>query len=48
MIMEALARHHGNISRVADELGLSRVGLRNKLQRYDLKKVTWLDGTSHG
>ncbi|MDU6749147.1 MAG: helix-turn-helix domain-containing protein, partial [Bradyrhizobium sp.] len=28
----------GNISRVASELGLSRVGLRNKLSRYDLKK----------
>jgi two-component system response regulator HupR/HoxA len=38
MIAEALNRHGGNISRVAGELGLSRVGLRNKLGRYDLRK----------
>jgi len=38
MISEALDRHGGNISRVAGELGLSRVGLRNKLGRYDLRK----------
>jgi len=38
LIAEALGRHGGNISRVADELGLSRVGLRNKLGRYDMKK----------
>ncbi|MBI5132771.1 MAG: sigma-54-dependent Fis family transcriptional regulator [Rhodopseudomonas palustris] len=38
MIVEALDRHGGNISRVAGELGLSRVGLRNKLGRYDLRK----------
>ena len=38
MIAEALDRHAGNISRVAGELGLSRVGLRNKLGRYDLRK----------
>ncbi|AVT75085.1 sigma-54-dependent Fis family transcriptional regulator [Rhodopseudomonas palustris] len=38
MIAEALDRHGGNISRVAGELGLSRVGLRNKLGRYDLRK----------
>ncbi|QDL99492.1 sigma-54-dependent Fis family transcriptional regulator [Rhodopseudomonas palustris] len=38
MIIEALDRHGGNISRVAGELGLSRVGLRNKLGRYDLRK----------
>jgi len=34
----ALDRHNGNISRVADEMGLSRVGLRGKLQRYDLTR----------
>ncbi len=37
-IVEALRRHGGNISRIADELGLSRVGLRNKLQRYGIRK----------
>jgi two-component system response regulator HupR/HoxA len=37
-IDEALARHNGNISRVADELGLSRVGLRNKIERYDIPR----------
>lgn len=38
LIADALGRHAGNISRVADELGLSRVGLRSKLGRYDMKK----------
>jgi len=38
ILSAALARHNGNISRVADEVGLSRVGLRNKLQRYDLSR----------
>lgn len=36
ILSEALDRHSGNISRVAEEVGLSRVGLRGKLQRYDL------------
>ncbi len=44
MITEALDRHGGNISRVAGELGLSRVGLRNKLGRYDLRKGVSRDG----
>ncbi|HLN24217.1 MAG TPA: sigma-54 dependent transcriptional regulator [Patescibacteria group bacterium] len=39
VIREALGRHHWNISRVADELGLSRVGLRGKLQRYGLERM---------
>jgi two-component system response regulator HupR/HoxA len=38
VIVSYLERYEGNISRVASELGLSRVGLRNKLSRYDLKK----------
>ncbi len=38
LIAEALGRHGGNISRMADELGLSRVGLRSKLCRYDIRK----------
>lgn len=36
---DALARHRWNISRVADELGLSRVGLRAKLNRYGLERT---------
>ncbi|MBY0430343.1 MAG: sigma-54-dependent Fis family transcriptional regulator, partial [Rhodospirillales bacterium] len=39
ILREALSRHAWNISRVADELGLSRVGLRGKLQRYGLERV---------
>ncbi|GMO22511.1 MULTISPECIES: sigma-54-dependent transcriptional regulator [Bradyrhizobium] len=38
LIISYLERYEGNISRVASELGLSRVGLRNKLSRYDLRK----------
>jgi two-component system response regulator HupR/HoxA len=38
VIAEALERFNGNISRVAGALGLSRVGLRSKLARYDLRK----------
>lgn len=38
VIAEALDRLGGNISRVAIELGLSRVGLRAKIQRYDLRR----------
>ncbi|OAN49644.1 sigma-54-dependent transcriptional regulator [Magnetospirillum moscoviense] len=38
ILAEALARHAGNISRVADELGLSRVGLRAKMARYGLER----------
>ncbi|EJW11493.1 Hydrogenase transcriptional regulatory protein HoxA [Rhodovulum sp. PH10] len=37
-IEEALTRHHGNISRAAEKLGLSRVGLRAKMQRYRLRR----------
>ncbi|NFV80265.1 sigma-54-dependent Fis family transcriptional regulator [Magnetospirillum aberrantis SpK] len=36
---DALTRHRWNISRVADELGLSRVGLRAKLNRYGLERT---------
>lgn len=36
VLSNALERHRGNISRAAEELGLSRVGLRGKMQRYDL------------
>ena len=37
-IAAALLRHGGNISHVAEELGLSRVGLRSKIERYDLRR----------
>ncbi|HEX8190198.1 MAG TPA: sigma-54 dependent transcriptional regulator, partial [Pyrinomonadaceae bacterium] len=36
MIADALRRHHGNISRAARELGLTRRGLYLKLGRHDL------------
>nr|WP_249208801.1 sigma-54 dependent transcriptional regulator [Magnetospirillum sulfuroxidans] len=35
---ESLQRHQWNISRVAEELGLSRVGLRAKLNRHGLER----------
>jgi len=37
VIKETLIRHRGNKSRAANELGLSRVGLRSKLARYGLE-----------
>ena len=37
-IEAALRRHRDNISRAAEELGLSRVGLRGKIERYDLRR----------
>lgn len=38
VIERALKHHSGNISRAADQLGLSRVGLRGKIDRYDLRR----------
>jgi two-component system response regulator HupR/HoxA len=38
VIAESLERFNGNISKVAGSLGLSRVGLRSKLSRYELRK----------
>jgi len=37
VLKEAMLRHRGNKSRAANELGLSRVGLRSKLNRYGLE-----------
>ncbi|WP_342616672.1 sigma-54 dependent transcriptional regulator [Rhodoferax sp. GW822-FHT02A01] len=37
VLRETLARHRGNKSRAAAELGLSRVGLRGKMQRFGLE-----------
>jgi len=38
LLAETLARHDGNISRAARELGLSRLGLRDKMQRLGLAR----------
>ena len=40
IVSDALARHRWNQSRAADELGLSRVGLANKIRRYRLDKAS--------
>lgn len=37
VVAATLRRHHWNQSRAADELGLSRVGLANKIKRYGLQ-----------
>ena len=39
VIRDSLVRHGFNISRAAAELGLSRVGLRAKMQRYGLERA---------
>jgi two-component system, NtrC family, response regulator HupR/HoxA len=39
MVREALLRHRWNQSRAASELGLSRVGLANKIKRYELDEA---------
>jgi two-component system response regulator HupR/HoxA len=44
MLAETLARHSGNVSRAAQELGLSRVGLRNKMQRLGIDKPARVSG----
>lgn len=38
ILRETLIRHRWNKTRAAQELGLSRVGLRNKLERYGLER----------
>ncbi len=42
ILREALIRHRWNKSKAAKELGLSRVGLRAKLERYGLEKIEGL------
>ena len=37
LLRDTLRRHGWNKTRVAEELGLSRVGLRSKLERYALR-----------
>ena len=39
ILRETLIRHRWNKSRAAKELGLSRVGLRSKLERYELDRI---------
>jgi two-component system response regulator HupR/HoxA len=39
LVRETLARHRWNQSKAADELGLSRVGLANKIKRYGLDEA---------
>ena len=43
ILRETLIRQRWNKSRAAKELGLSRVGLRSKLERYGLAKVEQID-----
>jgi two-component system response regulator HupR/HoxA len=43
IVKESMIRNRWNKSKAAKELGLSRVGLRNKLERYGLEKVERLD-----
>ena len=43
ILRETLIRNRWNKSRAAKELGLSRVGLRNKLERYGLEKIEQID-----
>jgi two-component system response regulator HupR/HoxA len=47
VLRETLIRHRWNKSHAAKELGLSRVGLRLKLQRYGLEKIHRLDVPDH-
>jgi two-component system response regulator HupR/HoxA len=39
ILKETLIRHSWNKTRAAEELGLSRVGLRSKLERYGLEQA---------
>jgi two-component system response regulator HupR/HoxA len=43
IIKETLIRHRWNKTRAAEELGLSRVGLRGKLERYGLEKIDGME-----
>jgi two-component system response regulator HupR/HoxA len=47
ILRECLIRHRWNKSRAAKELGLSRVGLRNKLERYGLEKAELISVNSN-
>jgi len=45
ILHETLIRHRWNKSKAAKELGLSRVGLRGKLERYGLEKIEHIDAS---
>ena len=47
ILKESLIRHRWNKSRAARELGLSRVGLRSKLERYGLEQLRVGDDPVH-
>ena len=47
ILRETLIRHRWNKSSASLELGLSRVGLRSKLERYDLDKGDITDRPKH-
>jgi len=40
-IVQALEEFHGNITRVAQKLGLSRLGLHKKMQRYQINPAEY-------
>ncbi|MFB3090768.1 MAG: helix-turn-helix domain-containing protein [Gammaproteobacteria bacterium] len=44
VLRETLAHYHWNKSKAAKKLGLSRVGLNNKIVRYGIEKVRPLQG----
>ncbi|HAG95008.1 MAG: sigma-54-dependent Fis family transcriptional regulator [Pseudomonadales bacterium] len=48
ILKETLIRHRWNKTRAAEELGLSRVGLRNKLERYELEQIPQKPQTAQG
>ncbi len=48
LVQQALQRHHWNHSRAARELGLSRVGLDNKIKRYGITRDTAEAAQSYG
>ncbi|MFZ5559012.1 MAG: sigma-54 dependent transcriptional regulator [Pseudomonadota bacterium] len=45
LIREALERHNWNHSRASRELGLSRVGLANKIKRYNLNRIDFQENS---
>ena len=46
ILRESLIRNRWNKSRAAKELGLSRVGLRGKLERYGLEKIEQIEAAT--
>jgi len=46
ILQETLTRNRWNKSRSAEELGLSRVGLRSKLERYGLERASLTSGNA--